>query len=127
MTLKPLSPLKYITRLNVSQNNITKLLDMKEIPDTLEDIDFSYNQIKLIPDLSQHKYLRNVNLDNNLIQKIEGFSKNINLKNLSLANNQIEVIENLDNLNLVSLNLKGNKIKQLSGLDQLNSLRTLNL
>ena len=40
---------------------------MKEIPYTLEDVNYSNNEIDKIPDISAHRFLRKLNLANNKI------------------------------------------------------------
>lgn len=43
---------------------------MKDIPFTLEEVNLSFNEIKEIPDLSKHRFLKKLNLNNNQIKKI---------------------------------------------------------
>jgi len=96
-------------------------------PNSLEEVDFSNNEISEISDMSVHKYLKRLNLNNNSISKIEGLEKNTNLEILMLSHNNIEEIQNLDNLNLTELYLFGNNIKYVYGLDKLPKLRILDL
>lgn len=57
-----------------------KLNNFYRPPFNLEDVDFSDNEIKEIPDLSKFRFLRKINLSQNNILKIEGISKNYYLQ-----------------------------------------------
>lgn len=92
-TLKPLSNLKYLVKVNAKTNKLGKLLDFTYFififilnveayfrpPLNLEEVDYSENEIKEIPDLSKNRFLRRLILDSNKICKIEGLFKNNNL------------------------------------------------
>lgn len=96
-------------------------------PQNLEYVDYSYNHISFIENVSSNRFLRSLILKYNQISKIENLNENYYLENLDLSYNGIEIIENLDNSNLQKLNLMNNKIRGISGLDNLNSLIELNL
>lgn len=57
-----------------TNNNINR-----SVPLNLEEVDCSFNEITEIPNLSQHRFLKKLNLSNNKISKIDGLSANSNL------------------------------------------------
>ncbi|KAJ1568805.1 hypothetical protein HK405_013616, partial [Cladochytrium tenue] len=108
--------MRYLARLDVSNNQLTELLGLEPPPHNLQEIDFSRNLISDIPDLSCHPYLKAICLDRCRF-----------LSALSLAENQITDIEGLDDLPIKYLNLSKNAIALLSGLAGLASLEDADL
>lgn len=71
-SLKHLTGLKYLTEIKATNNMISSVLEMKEIPLHLDSVDLSSNRIAAIPDLSKHKLLRVLKLNGNKINSIKG-------------------------------------------------------
>ncbi|KAI9352294.1 hypothetical protein DFJ73DRAFT_830474 [Zopfochytrium polystomum] len=124
--LSCLGVMRYLTRLDVSNNCLREVLGFYPPPYNLEEIDFSRNQIKEIPDLSVHRFLKAICLDDNFITEVKGLSLRF-LIHLSLARNSIASIQNLDHLPIQYLDLSSNRISSLDGLQTLVELENLNL
>ena len=116
-----------MTSIVAVNNQLISILDMKQIPDSLDSVDLSYNLITRIPSLDGHKHLRSLNLKGNKIQNITGLENNKKLDILNLSENQIEEIKALDNLNLNELYLGSNKIEIIKNLHKLINLRILEI
>lgn len=99
--------MRYLVRVDLSNNKLTDVLNIDPVPFNLQELDLSKNQIMQINDLSKHKYLQKLCLDRNLIKSIQGLSGCKYLTHLSLVNNGIAKIENLEGLPLKSLDLVG--------------------
>lgn len=125
-SLKPLSAIKHLLKLNASNNEIKFTFDF-DPPANLEWVDYSGNKIVSIQAAHANPYLKYLYLDNNNISKIDGLSTNKSLRVLSLNGNQIEKIENLASLWIEELFLSANQLTQIEGLDILPALRTVDL
>lgn len=75
-SLKYLSGLKYLTTIIATNNQLTSVLDMKYLPQSLDYVDLSQNQITKISSLEGHKHLRVLKLVGNKIMTITGLEKN---------------------------------------------------
>ncbi|KAF0772762.1 hypothetical protein AaE_002245 [Aphanomyces astaci] len=77
-------------------------------------LDLSFNEIRVIPDLSHLTQLQELYVANNKLTHITGIAALSTLKKLDLGANRIRVIEGLDNLyDLEQLWLGKNKITQI--------------
>ncbi|KAJ3412442.1 hypothetical protein HDV05_000746 [Chytridiales sp. JEL 0842] len=99
-----LGHMRYLVYLNVSNNKLQEVCAFSPAPFNLQEIDFSRNQISVINDLSEHKFLKAV-----------------------LAHNGISAIENLEGLPIRYLDLTSNRIRTLDGLSTLSSLEELRI
>lgn len=83
--------------MNLSKNNIEtvpqKLKNLKLI-----ELDLSYNNIKVFPDLNKFKYLKILNLSNNNLDEIINKDKNDMLLDLNISFNLIRYLDTLNNL-----------------------------
>lgn len=87
-TLKELSEVKHLIKLNASNNQIKFTFDF-DAPANLEWVDYSGNLIMSIQNAHRNKYLKYLYLDNNNISNIDGVDTNKCLRVLSLNGNQI--------------------------------------
>ncbi|XP_059581728.1 leucine-rich repeat and guanylate kinase domain-containing protein isoform X3 [Alligator mississippiensis] len=94
---------------------------------SLSEVDFSYNQISAMRDLSAYQSLTRLILDHNNIEKIKGLEKCRSLIHLSLAHNRITTINGLKNLPIKTLCLRANQIEKITGLEELRALQRLDL
>ncbi|KAG7665371.1 sds22 [[Candida] subhashii] len=142
---------KQLISLCLRQNLITSIVGVKELPDTLEELDlydnrinhissaikhltklknldFSFNRIKNIKNLETLVEVENLYFVQNKIHEIRNLETLVNLKNLELGGNKIRVIENLDyNTKIEQLWLGKNKIHKFENLDHLVNLRVLSI
>nr|XP_023420022.1 leucine-rich repeat and guanylate kinase domain-containing protein [Cavia porcellus] len=152
--LSCVSYMPYLLELNASQNKLTTFFNFKP-PKNLKKVDFSYNQISEMSDLSAYRALTQLILDrsrhgsmefdvessvpqkislscsNNQIQKVIGLEDLKVLQNLDLSHNQISSLQGLEHHNLLEeINLEDNKIAELDEIkyiENLPILRILNL
>ncbi|XP_025068138.1 leucine-rich repeat and guanylate kinase domain-containing protein isoform X3 [Alligator sinensis] len=94
---------------------------------SLSEVDFSYNQISAMRDLSAYQSLTRLILDHNNIEEIKGLEKCRSLIHLSLAHNRITTINGLKNLPIKTLCLRANQIEKITGLEELRALQHLDL
>jgi hypothetical protein len=140
--LKTLAQLPNLLTLNAAENELTSVLDYKtphcregdawytgdlNVGSTLQHADLSYNKIRVIKDLSCHRFLRTLVLDHNQIKTIKGVDTLNCLQVLSLANNDIISISGLGSLQIHTLKLDNNRIKHIKNLDTLPRLRNLSI
>ncbi|KAJ3127504.1 hypothetical protein HK098_006282 [Nowakowskiella sp. JEL0407] len=116
---------RYLTRIDLSQNNLSETLSFDPPPFNIQEVDLSRNKITRISDLSVHRFLQRLCLDDNSITEINGLSQCMHLTYLSLSRNSISKIEGLDNLPLKYLDVQSNKLTSLSGTQSLHFLETL--
>ncbi len=109
-SLKYLNGLSFLTRITASHNQLTKVLDIKQPPLSLDWLDLSNNHITVIPDLSSHLHLRVLKLNSNKLTHISGLQRNRALRVLDLSENLIEEVTGLDGLGLRELYLSSNLI-----------------
>lgn len=107
--------IKSLIKINLSHNEFIKFDKILfKFYQTLQSIDFSFNQIQLIPnEISSFTLLAELNLSNNTISEIPiALTELINLESLDLSNNKIATIP--DNLiimkKLLFVNISHNKI-----------------
>ncbi|KAJ6666296.1 hypothetical protein lerEdw1_000568 [Lerista edwardsae] len=146
--LSCVSHMPYLLELDVSHNELTTYFDFIP-PKNLQVVNFSYNMISEMKDLSAYQALTTLILDsilfgewsfwrkegfcrelvqhNNDIMEIQGLENCHSLTYLSLANNKIGVISGLQNLPIKTLCLKSNQIEKAIGLEDLKVLRVLDL
>jgi len=55
--------MQYLIKLDLSNNNIVRLLDFEPHPYNLQEIDFSRNKIEVIDNLSNNRFLKKICLD----------------------------------------------------------------
>jgi len=55
--------MRYLIKLDLSNNNITHLLDFEPHPFNLQEIDFSRNKIEKINNLSSNRFLKKICLE----------------------------------------------------------------
>jgi hypothetical protein len=140
--LKTLAELPNLLTLDASENELTTVLDYKtphcrkeeawytgdlNVGSTLQHADLSHNKIRVMRDLSCHRFLRTLVLDHNQIKTIKGVDTLDCLQVLSLANNDIISISGLGNLPVHTLRLDNNRIKHLKNLDALPRLRNFTI
>ncbi|XP_010610037.1 leucine-rich repeat and guanylate kinase domain-containing protein isoform X1 [Fukomys damarensis] len=116
----------YLLELNASQNKLTTFFNFKP-PKNLKKVDFSFNQISEMCDLSAYHALTKLILDNNEIEEINGVEMCSSLTHLSLANNKITTINGLNTLPIKILCLSNNQIEKITGLEDLKALQNLDL
>uniref|UniRef100_H0V8I8 Leucine rich repeats and guanylate kinase domain containing n=1 Tax=Cavia porcellus TaxID=10141 RepID=H0V8I8_CAVPO len=122
LNLSCVSYMPYLLELNASQNKLTTFFNFKP-PKNLKKVDFSYNQISEMSDLSAYRALTQLILDSLEDLKV--------LQNLDLSHNQISSLQGLEHHNLLEeINLEDNKIAELDEIkyiENLPILRILNL
>ncbi|KAI8925268.1 hypothetical protein BC831DRAFT_415235 [Entophlyctis helioformis] len=122
-----LGSMRYLVQLDLSSNRLTEVLAFDPPPFDLQQVDLSRNQITMIRDLSEHRFLSSLNLDRNLIKTVTGLSQCRHLKHLSLAHNGITRVDALSNLPLRTLDLQSNRIVSLQGIETLKDLQEVRL
>lgn len=85
-SLKPLSSIRHLIKLNASNNQLKFSFDFLP-PANLEWVDYSGNQITKITGAESNPYLKYLYLDNNNIKQIDGIINNKCLRVLSLNGN----------------------------------------
>ena len=112
-------------------NNIIKLEMFNPSINKLQKVNFTANNIELIPEiLNSMKELKIIILNNNKIQKISNLENLIKLEKLELRGNKITKVEGLNNLkNLTKLTLSCNLITNIeeNDLPQIDTLIELGL
>ncbi|KAJ3038829.1 hypothetical protein HK097_003029, partial [Rhizophlyctis rosea] len=121
----PLSHLRHLVHLDLSNNKLTTAPTFNPAPYNLHEMDLSRNQISQIGDLRDLRFLRKCCFDRNLIRKITGLARCNCLTYLSMVNNSIMQIEGLDGLPIKVLDLRYNHIHSLTGLQNLIELTDL--
>uniref|UniRef100_A0A8D0BRM0 Leucine rich repeats and guanylate kinase domain containing n=1 Tax=Salvator merianae TaxID=96440 RepID=A0A8D0BRM0_SALMN len=116
----------HLLELDASHNELTTYFGFKP-PKNLQVVNFSYNMITKMTDLSAYQSLRKLILDNNNIEKIQGLERCCSLTFLSLASNKITEIRGLKNLPIKTLCLNSNQIGKAVGLEDLKTLQKLDL
>lgn len=98
------------------QNLITSMVEVKDLSETLEELDFYDNRINHISsNIGKLVNLKNLDLSFNKIKNIKNLDKLTKLENLYFVQNKIKDIKNLDNnVNLKNLELGGNKVEEIS-------------
>ncbi|KAH3672401.1 hypothetical protein WICMUC_004237 [Wickerhamomyces mucosus] len=104
--------------LNLRQNLIEDIHEVKNISDDLEELDLYDNRIKHISSRLNLKIkLITLDLSFNLIKNIKNIENLINLKNLYFIENKISEITNISHFeNLQVLELGGNRLKKIDNL-----------
>ncbi|EEH11319.1 phosphatase PP1 regulatory subunit sds22 [Histoplasma capsulatum G186AR] len=116
-----------LTDLDLYDNLITRIKGLDALT-KLTNLDFSFNNIKHIKNISHLVHLKDLYFVQNRIQKIEGLDGLRALRNLELAANRIREIENLDDLTaLEELWLGKNKITEIKNIDALTNLKIISL
>ncbi|XP_009955931.1 PREDICTED: leucine-rich repeat and guanylate kinase domain-containing protein [Leptosomus discolor] len=124
--LSCVSHMPYLLELSASNNELTTYFGFKP-PKNLKEVDFSYNQIPKMQDLSAYQSLTKLLLDFNNIEEIRGLEKCHSLTHLSLSHNRLFAVSGLENLPIRILNLSSNQIEKITGLDSLKTLQKLDL
>jgi Leucine-rich repeat (LRR) protein len=102
--LSPLQSIKYLVRLDLSDNQL-KDFYLSSIPFNLQEVNLSRNQIKSIHEISNHKFLSRLALDDNLLCDISSLNGLQNLKVLTLSGNELTSIEALRHLPIKTLDI----------------------
>ncbi|RLP63085.1 hypothetical protein L150_01797 [Candida albicans Ca529L] len=118
---------KKLESLCLRQNLITSMVGVKDLPDTLEELDLYDNRINHISSSIKHLvHLTNLDLSFNRIKNIKNIETLVELENLYFVQNKIREIKNLDTLTKVTnLELGGNKIEVIENLDKLVNIKQL--
>ncbi|GAA0705382.1 hypothetical protein GCM10008904_13160 [Paraclostridium ghonii] len=121
--IEPLSELKELTKLNLSNTKISNNLNSLSKLSKLNELDLSENEISDVNPLSKLEGLTKLNLSNNKIadnlNPLSGLSK---LSELDLSFNGISKIDSLATLSgLTNLNLNNNHINDISSLKNMSS------
>lgn len=138
----PLKGLKYLLRLNLSQNRVVSikswdsgeeeeffphlmhlnlsnnaLPDLKPVPlRALKTASFAKNEISACQDFGGYAMLETLDLAENHITSLAGVSSNPALKKLNIASNELDKLEGFTEVpKLEDLNLSGNKFETLEG------------
>ncbi|EGW33192.1 uncharacterized protein SPAPADRAFT_60516, partial [Spathaspora passalidarum NRRL Y-27907] len=114
-----LSRFTKLQSLCLRQNLITSIVGIKEIADSLTELDLYDNRINHISSSIKHlTKLKNLDFSFNLIKNIKNIETLVELENLYFVQNKIKHIQNLENLTkLKNLELGGNKIEKIENLD----------
>ncbi|EDO16114.1 hypothetical protein Kpol_1001p26 [Vanderwaltozyma polyspora DSM 70294] len=118
---------KKLVSLCLRQNLIESISEVDVLPyDTLKELDLYDNRIKHISsNVNKLVALENLDFSFNNIKNIKNIDKLVNLENLYFVQNKISVIENLSTLTkLKNLELGGNNIKEI-GPDSFQGLEKL--
>lgn len=117
-----LGKFKNLESLCLRQNLIQSMVEINEVSDKLEELDFYDNRINHISsNIGGKTNLKSLDLSFNKIKNIKNLDKLINLESLYLIQNKIREIKNLENnKKLKVLELGGNKIEEIS--ETMNSL-----
>ncbi len=108
--------------------NVGDLKGLNKLRDDLIELNLSHNEITVLDNLCNLKYLETLKLTNNRIKEIKGLGLLNNLKELNLSRNEIVKIGGLDNLEkLEHLNLNQNEIVEIGGFKKLKNLKYLGL
>ncbi|WP_250674017.1 leucine-rich repeat domain-containing protein [Paraclostridium ghonii] len=121
--IEPLTELKELTKLNLSNTKISNNLNPLSKLSKLNELDLSENEISDVDPLSKLEGLTKLNLSNNKIadnlNPLSGLSK---LSELDLSFNGISKIDSLATLSgLTNLNLNNNHINDISSLKNMSS------
>ncbi|XP_059843051.1 leucine-rich repeat and guanylate kinase domain-containing protein-like isoform X2 [Hypanus sabinus] len=152
--LRCVSYMPYLIQLDASHNSLTSIaglklpkhikLDRSSVVDSSPrqgwthtqaptdraintEVDFSYNQISDLKELSDYPFLSKLNLSNNQIQAIEGLQNCKSLTYLNMAENRLLEISGLDYLPIKFLFLQGNQFINVKGLANMKRLHKLDL
>lgn len=117
----------HLESLCLRQNLIESIHDTRDLPVSVEDLDFYDNRINHISSGIKHLVnLRSLDLSFNNIKNIKNLETLTQLTDLYFVQNRIREIKNLDALTkLRNLELGGNKVEKLENLDSLVSLEQL--
>lgn len=117
----------HLESLCLRQNLIESISDTRDLPDSVEDLDFYDNRINHISSSIKHLVnLRSFDLSFNNIKTIKNLETLTQLTDLYFVQNRIREIKNLDTLTkLRNLELGGNKVEKLENLDLLVGLEQL--
>ena len=125
--ISELASLKYLKKLNLSNNSISTIWDL---PPGLEHLNLSGNTIKSVNNITPNLIkLRVLDISNNLLTALPS-SFLPNLQNFLASNNKISSLNGLENFPaLIELDLESNfvDIQELSILDQNAQVLALNL
>ncbi|KAF1321107.1 Protein phosphatase 1 regulatory subunit, partial [Globisporangium splendens] len=122
-----IASLVQLEHLELYDNQIQKISCLDALVN-LRVLDLSFNEIRVIPDLSHLTKLEELYVANNKLKKISGLTHLTTLKKLDLGANRLRDIEGLEGLeNLEQLWLGKNKITKIQGLDFLKKLRIISV
>ncbi|XP_019714579.1 leucine-rich repeat and guanylate kinase domain-containing protein-like [Hippocampus comes] len=94
----------FLVILDVSHNEISDFFGF-DPPKNLKEVNFSYNILTQMKDMSAYEALVKLELDHNRLKRIHGLEKCCKLTYLSVAHNTITSICSLDDVPLKDLNL----------------------
>uniref|UniRef100_A0A3Q3VV47 Guanylate kinase-like domain-containing protein n=1 Tax=Mola mola TaxID=94237 RepID=A0A3Q3VV47_MOLML len=123
--LSCVSHMPFLVILDASHNEITSFFGFQP-PKNLTEVNFSYNQMTKMKDLSAYSSLSNLDLGNSF-SEIFGLEQCSKLTHLNLEHNKISRISGLSTLHLTHLSLRGNQLTKTEGLENLKSLQALDL
>lgn len=119
--------LKNITSLDISNQNVTTLEDLKHFP-YLEHLSANHNQIQDLTPLSQLEHLQTLSLEENQIENLSPLETLPHLRELNVSDNSIESLAPLEQLStLTYLKADTNQIKDITALEALSYLEVLSL
>jgi hypothetical protein len=115
-----------LTQVNFSNNKITNLRNHLQRHKFLEILLLKSNQISVIEELIDLKFLKVLDLSYNNISKIQGLNST-SIRELNLSGNQINSLDGLQDLpNLTSLNVENNCVLSLFPLAECKNLTFIN-
>ena len=124
--LSPLEQLPYLISLNASHNQLSSIISSNP-PIGLREVNFSYNNLHQIGDLSAHSLLSTLLVEHNEIEEICGIDKCYALSNVSISHNKLTKISGLEALPIKQLDLSYNYIRKIENLQSLKCLQYINL
>lgn len=118
-----------LEELDLYDNRINHISSSIKHLTKLQNLDFSFNNIKNIKNIETLVNLENLYFVQNKIKEIKGLETLSKLKNLELGGNRIEEISETMHLlpSLTQLWLGKNRIQRLQNLDHLHNLRILSI
>lgn len=119
--------LKEITSLDISNQHITSLTDLKKFPN-LRELSANHNQIQDLTPLSELEHLQSLSLEGNQIRDLSPLQSLQHLRQLNVSDNSIQSLEPLREIaSLTHLEADTNHIADITALEGLSYLEVLSL
>ncbi len=127
-TMWPLKGLTKLTRLEFSNNHVTNIDFMLEVPGDITTLDIGNNPIESIEPLADKTDLEKLYIYGTLVSNLKPIAGLYNLKDLDLSRTDVKNISPLKNLkNLEILWMDSVSVSSFSALANLTNLKTLNI